>query len=395
MHNCQAHTQNNDSEGFTAIASPEDGSSEDVSVAPWGERDHGGPVSQRLAMGDFRVLRRELSQLSRSQSHVTSKSEPGTLTRRITSRFGLQRRQTTKTEIADDAGIVAADADVVADGQAEDASTDQEGFELDKFLRNGYFEKRTTEETSAKKVGVVYKNLIVRGVATKASFTKTLPDAIIGTFGPDLYRLGCQFLPFLKSRTKVGLKDIIKDFNDVVRDGEMMLVLGKPGSGCTTFLKTLASERSSYAEIIGDVRYGGIAAKEQYERYRGEVVYNEEKDNRLPNLNVWQTLYFSLLNKTKKRNHGGIVYTTTITVTTYYRMIAAVSLTINDAVRFAGIGFSLMAIYTGYAIPKPTLLAEKIWVDHIILKSCLGILTIESLDGCTTSHLSDILSKVF
>ena len=306
MHNRKVHTQSHDSEDSTAIASPEESTPENPRVEPWGEHDHGGPVNQRLAMEDFRTLRRELNQLSRAQSHITSKSEPGTSTRRTTSRFGLSRRKTTKSKITDDPEVVATDPDIAADAKAEEASTDQDDFELDKFLQNGYFEKRTAEGTSAKKVGVVFKNLTVRGAAIKASFVKTLPDAIIGTFGPDLYRLTCRFLPFLNFRTKAGLRDIIKDFNGVVRDGEMMLVLGKPGSGCTTFLKTIANERSTYAEIIGDVRYGGIPAKEQYEKFRGEVIYNEEKDTHLPNLNVWQTLYFSLLNKTKKRNHGEI-----------------------------------------------------------------------------------------
>ena len=70
--------------------------------------------------------------------------------------------------------------------------------------------------------------------------------------------------------------------------------------------KVLANERSSYAQVVGDARYGGITAKEQYDKFRGEVIYNEEKDSHLPSMNVYQTLYFSLPNKTKKRNHGEV-----------------------------------------------------------------------------------------
>lgn len=69
---------------------------------------------------------------------------------------------------------------------------------------------------------------------------------------------------------------LINDFTGVVRDGEMLLVLGRPGSGCSTFLKTISNKRGGYAGVEGDVSYGGIPAEEQAQNYRGEVNYNEE-----------------------------------------------------------------------------------------------------------------------
>ena len=62
-------------------------------------------------------------------------------------------------------------------------------------------------------------------------FPKTLPDAIMGTFGPDLYRLVTRFVPALGFGQKPQTRDLIKDFTGAVRPGEMMLVLGRPGSG--------------------------------------------------------------------------------------------------------------------------------------------------------------------
>lgn len=56
----------------------------------------------------------------------------------------------------------------------------------------------------------------------------------------------------------------------------MCLVLGRPGAGCTTFLKTIANERKDYAGVNGDVRYAGIDAAEMQKYYKGEVVYNQE-----------------------------------------------------------------------------------------------------------------------
>lgn len=55
------------------------------------------------------------------------------------------------------------------------------------------------------------------------------------------------------------------------------------------------------------------------------------------------------------------VYTSTISITALYRMLAALSPTIDDAVRFSGTALNLLIIYTGYAIPKPTLITQKIW----------------------------------
>jgi ATP-binding cassette, subfamily G (WHITE), member 2, SNQ2 len=59
--------------------------------------------------------------------------------------------------------------------------------------------------------------------------------------------------------------------------GEMCLVLGVPGSGCSTFLKVIANHtRREYAKITGDVEYAGITAAEMEKHYGGEVAYNEE-----------------------------------------------------------------------------------------------------------------------
>jgi hypothetical protein len=62
----------------------------------------------------------------------------------------------------------------------------------------------------------------------------------------------------------------------IVKPGEMCLVLGCPGSGCTTFLKVLANQRQGYASVSGDVRYSGMDAQEMAKYYKGEVVYNQE-----------------------------------------------------------------------------------------------------------------------
>lgn len=55
-----------------------------------------------------------------------------------------------------------------------------------------------------------------------------------------------------------------------VRPGEMLLVLGRPGSGCSTFLKVLGNQRAGYEAIDGTVEYGGTDSETMAKQYRSE-----------------------------------------------------------------------------------------------------------------------------
>ncbi|KAE9382722.1 hypothetical protein BT96DRAFT_740381, partial [Gymnopus androsaceus JB14] len=84
----------------------------------------------------------------------------------------------------------------------------------------------------------------------------------------------------------------------VLKPGEMCLVLGCPGAGCSTFLKAIANQREEYANVSGQVLYAGMDAAEMAKFYKGEVVYNEEDDRHIATLTVEQTLKFALSTKT-------------------------------------------------------------------------------------------------
>lgn len=258
-------------------------------------------------MAEYDALRHELSRLSISQSR------PNVGVRRPSSaaHLGLARTVTGRSRKSIDrteshATIASEIASEFVEGPPGEESDDEEEFNVGDFLRDGHFEKRTDAGGSAKKVGVVYKHLTVKGVGASVAFTKTLPQAILGTFGPDLYYLLCRFIPALRFGRNPPTRNLIHDFSGAVRDGEMLLVLGRPGSGCTTFLKAIANDRSSYAAVTGEVTYGGIPAEEQRQHFKGEVSYNPEDDQHFPALTVWQTLKFSLMNKTKKHDNGSI-----------------------------------------------------------------------------------------
>lgn len=296
-----AETQTGDTS--TAVPSTETSS---TAEGTWGERDVGGPVNHRIAMEDYEAMRRELSQLSRTKSKSSLRSDGGGLMRTLTSRSRRPDRPSHQRTQSSGISSALADGEDLEAGDAQGMAEKEEEFQLGPFLKEGHFEKRTDTGASAKKVGVVFRNLTVKGTGSTTNYTttKTLPDAVLGTFGPDLYRLICRFVPALSFRKHQHMRTLINDYTGIVRDGEMMLVLGRPGSGCTTFLKAIANKRNGYASITGDISYGGISAKEQNAHYRGEVNYNPEDDEHFPSLNVWQTLKFSLLNKTKRRERG-------------------------------------------------------------------------------------------
>ena len=306
LHNPAHDGLDPDEERHTLQQSPEEGQSSDVrkSEVPsenldgtWGERDVGGPVKHRAALEDFEEMRKELSNVSRVRSRSIGQAEQRRLTRWPTSKSRKSDRKVQQ--------LTSNDSNLEA-GDAANAAAEDEAFELGHFIKEGHFEKRNSEGQSAKKVGVIFKNLSVEGIGSTTGFIRTFPNAVVGTFGPDLYWLLCRFVPMLKLGRHPPTRTLLNDFTGVVRNGEVMLVLGRPGSGCSTFLKVIANQRASYAKVTGDVSYGGISAEKQKAHYRGEVGYNAEDDQHLPSLNVWQTLTFSLLNKTKKREKGEI-----------------------------------------------------------------------------------------
>ncbi|KAL3480690.1 ABC-2 type transporter-domain-containing protein [Aspergillus californicus] len=264
------------------------GSSSDTEASiegQWGERGI-EPVSRRGAMEDYEGMRRELTRLSLQRTKSTTKEKDA---HRMRSRASQHQ-----------------DPEKALDEEDESRDVDEYGFDLTDFLMGGHLERRTTAGDPAKKVGVVFRNLTVKGVLTGASFVRTLPDAIVGTFGPDLYNIVCRYVPQLRFGKKPPVRDLVHDFTGSVRGGEMMLVLGRPGAGCSTFLKAISNDRGAFAAVEGDVSYGGLSAAEQDKHFRGEVNYNQEDDQHFPNLTVWQTLKFSLINKTKKHDKESI-----------------------------------------------------------------------------------------
>ena len=56
------------------------------------------------------------------------------------------------------------------------------------------------------------------------------------------------------------------------------MVLGRPGAGCTTLLRTLANQRDEYYAIEGEVHYDSFTPEEVHKYYRGDIQYSPEDD---------------------------------------------------------------------------------------------------------------------
>src|SRR6266702_5966851 len=71
------------------------------------------------------------------------------------------------------------------------------------------------------------------------------------------------------------------------------VVLGSPGSGCSTLLKMLTNQRAEYHLVEGDVHYDSFTPECIAKHYRGDVVYSPEDDIHFPTLTVDETLRFA------------------------------------------------------------------------------------------------------
>lgn len=184
--------------------------------------------------------------------------------------------------------------------KANDESSSEEPFDLETVLRGNRLEEERSGIKS-KRIGVMFENLTVSGLGGVKNYVKTFPHAFVSFF--NVFETAQSLLGLGKKGNEF---DILKDFTGVVQPGEMCLVLGKPGSGCTSFLKVISNQRYGYTNIGGKVLYGPFESAFFEKRYRGEAVYCEEEENHHPTLTVGQTLDFALETKVPGKRPGGL-----------------------------------------------------------------------------------------
>lgn len=93
---------------------------------------------------------------------------------------------------------------------------------------------RAMDEGDIKSVraGFTFKNLNVSGSGSAVNLQSDFASVFMVPF-----RLG-EYINFGRKPEK----KILRNFNGVVKSSEMLIVLGRPGSGCSTLLKTISGE---------------------------------------------------------------------------------------------------------------------------------------------------------
>lgn len=85
---------------------------------------------------------------------------------------------------------------------------------------------------SFRSTGVTFQNLNVFGYGEASDYQKDVANVWLSMSG----------IPSRLMGDKGQRIDILRNFDGVVHKGEMLVVLGPPGSGCSTMLKTIAGE---------------------------------------------------------------------------------------------------------------------------------------------------------
>ncbi|KAJ7687385.1 ABC-2 type transporter-domain-containing protein [Mycena rosella] len=191
--------------------------------------------------------------------------------------------------------------DVEKKGEEDQAET----FDLREYLTssNDAQQQAGIKARPHKHVGVTWDDLEVQvagGIDSKW-YVGTFGGACLDFFLAIPLYIWSLFAP-LFTKHEGPSRTILHKSSGMLKAGEMCLVLGCPGSGCTTFLKSIANDRETFARVLGDVLYEGIDAQTMQKHYKGEVVFNQEDDIHIATLTVAQTLAFALSTKTPGPN---------------------------------------------------------------------------------------------
>ncbi|KAL3480136.1 ABC-2 type transporter-domain-containing protein [Aspergillus californicus] len=144
--------------------------------------------------------------------------------------------------------------------------------------------------------GISFQNLNVSGSGSALQYQDTMASLFLAPL-----RLNEVFSKRSPER------HILRDFNGLVKSGELLIVLGRPGSGCSTFLKSLCGELHGLKLWEGSqIEYSGISMETMMREFKGEILYNQEVDKHFAHLTVGQTLEFAAAARSPERRLQGV-----------------------------------------------------------------------------------------
>jgi len=114
-------------------------------------------------------------------------------------------------------------------------------FSTEKFIRSMLI-KADQQGLKRRQSGVCFRSLVVLGYGSEFTHQNT-----VGTAATGILRIGDT----IRQLRHPPIKTILHSMDGVVQEGEMLLVLGKPGAGATTLLKAIAGETRGYADVSG------------------------------------------------------------------------------------------------------------------------------------------------
>ncbi|KAJ5781341.1 hypothetical protein N7457_006501 [Penicillium paradoxum] len=258
----------------------------------------GGSAAAELMMQPIEQIRdhmfdsRDVSETPGSESEADRDIQITTLARTLSQ---ISRQASTGTD-EDSEGI-----NTFLDASNPELDPHSDQFNSRKWVKNmlqitcrdpGRYPRRTA--------GVFFRNLNVFGYGTAADYQMNFANFWLKGAGWLRDALGLE--------RKVRI-DILRDFEGIVHSGEMLVVLGRPGSGCSTFLKTIAGETHGIyldKEKGTEVQYDGLSWNDMHGRFRGEVIYQAETEVHFPQLTVGDTLLFAAHARAPKNRLPGV-----------------------------------------------------------------------------------------
>ncbi|KAF5876182.1 putative abc transporter protein [Botrytis fragariae] len=149
-------------------------------------------------------------------------------------------------------------------------------------------------------LGVLFEDVTVHGVSAGEKRAQDLLRIFQDVFVN--WPTGLLRKAIRPGRSTHPTRRLIQGVSGVLPPGETLLVLGRPGAGCSTLLSILANQRAQFVDVEGSVQYGAIGSDEMKPLYGSEVALNNEDDIHFPILKVENTMQFALRLRRPKSN---------------------------------------------------------------------------------------------